>query len=655
MQFFDLVREALPEDFKPEELTVLGKSEWWQNRQRLACAYALRKCTRLNWQAYLARYPDVASAGTDPILHFLQHGVYEGRKLCSWPLNRSVTPSSGPKVSVIIPNHNNDIYLRKCLSSVMGQTLRELEIIVVDDGSTDDSVAIIRELEHQDGRIKSIIFDRNKSQHMARKAGVAIARGDYVMFLDPDDTYQPNACEVAYKTISKGYDIVSFTKNVINLVNLSEKEISSSLNAYTWARCGHHAGDTLLDNTFVKNNLLYSLVTKIFDRILIQKAFEALDDGYFLPLEDAYAMLPIMHMARNLYKIPHPLYNHTTGAGTSTYHGSDEETLRRLNMGRMIECARIYCKKNNLDKYFEKFKLSCFHNVAGTIPLMGAHLAEALIDNLIEYYGLIWSVCGLARIYKNRIYELKKLLKSKSGHGMNCDQIRHIAIIQGSVASESQCFIQTICEILPAHGFKISLFLTEQSLANLHPEIACYRLGKYEADGRQHLEDLHNALAGTNPDLVLCTNPVWPDLPMQLLLLRFMAIPGFAFIPREKGMISMERSQADRVLVLRCLDKVVCASRTFELYLRSLGIDAVCISGISDVSEEYKQPGDPCAAEPGLDRPESALSHEWHKGQLARLLGTFASQSPTQPYTPHHYQRALGYMAGKVGRCGICE
>ena len=91
-----------------------------------------------------------------------------------------------PRVSVIIPVYNVEQYLRECLDSVVNQTLREIEIICVDDGSTDNSMAILKEFAKKDHRI-TILHQENLHAGVARNAGLAVARGEYVHFLDSDD------------------------------------------------------------------------------------------------------------------------------------------------------------------------------------------------------------------------------------------------------------------------------------------------------------------------------------------------------------------------------------------------------------------------------------------------------------------------------------
>lgn len=90
------------------------------------------------------------------------------------------------RISVVIPVHNAEKYLCACLNSVVGQTLKEIEIVCVDDGSTDGSVAILAEYAKRDSRIR-VLTQPNAGQGMARNRGLEQATGEYVYFMDADD------------------------------------------------------------------------------------------------------------------------------------------------------------------------------------------------------------------------------------------------------------------------------------------------------------------------------------------------------------------------------------------------------------------------------------------------------------------------------------
>ncbi|MBQ2927068.1 MAG: glycosyltransferase family 2 protein [Oscillospiraceae bacterium] len=103
---------------------------------------------------------------------------------------------SSPIVSVILPCYNAEKYLCQCLDSILGQTLRDLEVICVDDGSTDGTEALLRRYAAADGRIR-IVNQSNAGAGAARNTGLKLARGEYLSFLDADDFFEPDMLEKA--------------------------------------------------------------------------------------------------------------------------------------------------------------------------------------------------------------------------------------------------------------------------------------------------------------------------------------------------------------------------------------------------------------------------------------------------------------------------
>ena len=113
------------------------------------------------------------------------------------------------KVSVIIPIYNVEPYIRRCLDSLVNQTLKDIEIILIDDCSTDNSLNIAREYAQKDSRIKLIELAANQGAAVARNKGLEIAQGEYLGFVDPDDDLDLNFYEELYKKASpKKLDIV---------------------------------------------------------------------------------------------------------------------------------------------------------------------------------------------------------------------------------------------------------------------------------------------------------------------------------------------------------------------------------------------------------------------------------------------------------------
>lgn len=119
------------------------------------------------------------------------------------------------KISIIATFYNLEDYVIKCVNSLTQQTLKDIEIICVNDGSTDNTIKILQELAEHDNRIK-IIDKQNEGVSIARNTGIQAASGNYIMFVDGDDYLELNACEILYKkAIETNVDLISFQRNLI--------------------------------------------------------------------------------------------------------------------------------------------------------------------------------------------------------------------------------------------------------------------------------------------------------------------------------------------------------------------------------------------------------------------------------------------------------
>ena len=102
------------------------------------------------------------------------------------------------KISVVVPIYNGEAYLRECLDSILSQTLEEIEVLCIDDGSTDSCLQILHQYEENDKRIKIISNTKNSGPGTSRNKGLEKARGKYVIFLDADDVFEKELLELAF-------------------------------------------------------------------------------------------------------------------------------------------------------------------------------------------------------------------------------------------------------------------------------------------------------------------------------------------------------------------------------------------------------------------------------------------------------------------------
>ncbi len=178
-----------------------------------------------------------------------------------------------PKVSIIIPVYNTEKYLRKCLDSVCNQTLKDIEIICVNDCSKDNSLEILEEYSVNDKRIKIIDFKENKGVSAARNKGIDEAKGEYIGFIDSDDFVDFDFYEKLYnKAIATNSDIA---KGQIYRINAEGEELYSA---------DYDINDEIKNN---KAYFYHSFTSAIYKRnfLLLNKIYFPTDISLF---EDPY-------------------------------------------------------------------------------------------------------------------------------------------------------------------------------------------------------------------------------------------------------------------------------------------------------------------------------------------------------------------------------
>ena len=112
-----------------------------------------------------------------------------------------------PLISVIIPVYNTEAYLTKCIDSVLTQGFRDFELILVNDGSTDNSLKIINEYKERDNRVR-VINKENEGANIARKTGVEHAKGEWILFVDSDDEITENSVNTLCVHIRDDVDMI---------------------------------------------------------------------------------------------------------------------------------------------------------------------------------------------------------------------------------------------------------------------------------------------------------------------------------------------------------------------------------------------------------------------------------------------------------------
>lgn len=260
-----------------------------------------------------------------------------------------------PMLSIIIPVHNTAEYLDRCLESVLNQDYADFEIICVNDGSTDRSGEILHEYVRRDGRIRLAEHGRNFGLQEAWRTGVQMASGDYIEFVDSDDTIDPGLCCTSIKLMcEKNVDFLQFSAQRID----TENENKASLYPPAGVTL---QGQEILRHFFVERKEPTAIWMKLYRSDLVKRAFHEIPPmTEYVPGEDILIAFIISYLAETYASVKtEPKYSYYFGRGISSNQVmSFSKFSKYCAMSRYPAIAESFLKNQNADE-FAFFALEC--------------------------------------------------------------------------------------------------------------------------------------------------------------------------------------------------------------------------------------------------------------------------------------------------------
>lgn len=196
---------------------------------------------------------------------------YAGLNASNYKEFENIITGSKPDISVIIPVYNVENYLGECLDSILNQSFKNLEVICVNDGSTDNSLKILESHAKNDSRVK-IISQENNGPGYARNVGLKYAKGEYVLFVDSDDFISNDSLNDLYNNaVSNNSDLVLFdnqefdeTENTFKFYSYIPEDYFANVNYNHFTFNYMDVKDTVL-------NRYYIAASKLFKREFLEK------------------------------------------------------------------------------------------------------------------------------------------------------------------------------------------------------------------------------------------------------------------------------------------------------------------------------------------------------------------------------------------------
>lgn len=283
-----------------------------------------------------------------------------------------------PEVSIVMPVYNSrPEELKEAVESALGQTLREIELVCVDDGSVDDTFARLEAFARADDRMRIIRFKANSGTLAARNAAILAARGQYVLPLDPDDALRPETCETLSKMMKlRSLDMLQFA-------------VETSADGARYCAHANPCADEDLDADDFAHDV-FALkkrgwgVVKMFLREPIAAAAASFPPGYCANGEDGLLLFKFLSLARNVGCTPMAFYRYRYGGGLSTSLRPSRAQSNRIMRSLQYSMKWLNGQSSTLAKPFRR-------------ELLRMSL-DALVRSRMDRKTRIDAACALAEV-----------------------------------------------------------------------------------------------------------------------------------------------------------------------------------------------------------------------------------------------------------------
>ncbi len=302
-------------------------------------------------------------------------------------------------VSVIIPVYNAERFIARCIASVLDQSYADIEVILVDDCSTDSTLSVLRGVldERSDSRVRLICHDCNQGSAAARTTGINAAHGDYMVHVDCDDWIEPDFVgKMAKKAIECDADIVVCELNYIYTAHSEWKKISEASDR-----------DEFLART-LSGDIHASLCNKLIrSSIIMQHGLRPLPGVNIL--DDKSMLYKVLYYANHIAYVHEPLYCYNRCNDTS-YTSSSQN----LNATVVRNEAAYLAVLTDMTSFFKNHP--CKQNVLDGLVQFRIFVAAMLLlhgsNNIVTSYASLFEGMNMANIRKSKVPVYYKLADS---------------------------------------------------------------------------------------------------------------------------------------------------------------------------------------------------------------------------------------------------
>lgn len=353
------------------------------------------------------------------------------------------TMTTQPKISILIPVYNTAKYLPRCMASVLGQTLKDIEIIAVNDASPDNAAEVLAEYAAKDSRVKVVTHEKNGGILAARLSGIAAATGEYLIFLDADDFLDTDTARVCYAKIrATGADMIHFCFDV--KVGHTQKlpfakQVERRLRPYN----GTLRGREVFEGAFVKGLYRWNICGKCISADVCRKAAAALPPGYYIMAEDFCFYTLMSWFAQHYEPLQKKCYHYGLEIGVSAYAPVDfKGFIRNCSVFTALNAVRHFLTEQGA---FEQYRAAFQEEERKILDDLLDRWEHKLIqydrERSISYMFGNYSCAGLMRSFISYFSGREDYLAEHIGHpeilrrGPASADVRHAGLYVDSAAT----------------------------------------------------------------------------------------------------------------------------------------------------------------------------------------------------------------------------
>ena len=320
------------------------------------------------------------------------------------------------KLSVIVPCYNVEEYLGECLDSIINQTFRDIEIVCINDGSTDNTLDILNSYAKKDDRIK-IINQTNQGLSMARNMGLKNVTGEYVTFIDSDDFFELTAFEETLKIVDKkSLDLLIF-----KLINFNDETHEKEEWGYFEMKC---IKDIVGDNVFTQEDIgekfYYMSVTapgKIYKYDIIQD----IEFPVGLIFEDEPFFVEVMFRAKRAYIYDKHLY----------YRRIRSNSITNSEMANFYHIIEIFNMISDITKdygFFEKYQSRLYRRKISSIHWIFTNLNEEYREFYFEKMKEDYEEYKNEYLSSEAFYKIPRRLQNFFNFALECEDYKEYGL-----------------------------------------------------------------------------------------------------------------------------------------------------------------------------------------------------------------------------------